>query len=183
MGVGEEQGPILQEQSYSALNDSTWTELLRYITEEKCNPFVGPEAHSRWIPTDEHIAVKWAESFGYPFQDSFQLTSSITIFGNTECRSFIPKKTTQHYSQRNKSARFFLPEYQNTVYATLADLNLPIYVTTNYDHFMEVLWRARVGILLVSFVDGIAILISTLDVQGLILCLIPKVTNQRFQIH
>ena len=29
------------------------------------------------------------------------------------------------------------PEYKNTVYAVLADLNLPIYITTNYDHLME----------------------------------------------
>ena len=32
---------------------------------------------------------------------------------------------------------FSAPEYENTVYAVLADLNLPIYVTTNYDHLME----------------------------------------------
>ena len=36
-----------------------------------------------------------------------------------------------------ESPDFSLPQYDNTPYAVLADLDLPIYLTTNYDHLME----------------------------------------------
>ena len=50
---------------------------------------------------------------------------------------YTQKNYSALFSKKRKVPDFSLPEYQNTVYAMLADLNLPIYVTTNYDHFME----------------------------------------------
>ena len=47
------------------------------------------------------------------------------------------QKILSHYLRKIKPPGFSLPEYQNTIYAVLADLDLPIYITTNYDHFME----------------------------------------------
>jgi len=38
---------------------------------------------------------------------------------------------------------FRLAEFRNTPPAVLADLNLPIYITTNYDHFIEEALKSR----------------------------------------
>jgi SIR2-like domain len=38
---------------------------------------------------------------------------------------------------------FYLDEYRNTPPAGLADLNLPIYITTNYDYFIEEALKAK----------------------------------------
>jgi TIR domain/SIR2-like domain len=139
MGAGSSQNSMLQDASHSELDDSTWTELLRYIIEGKCNTFVGPEAHVRWIPTDEHLAVKWSGTFGYPFQDSFRLpvVAQFLAIRNQNRDPMYPKKLLSKILQQIKTPDFALPEYENSVYAILADLNLPIYLTTNYDHFME----------------------------------------------
>ena len=36
-----------------------------------------------------------------------------------------------------EAPNFDLPEYENSPYAILAELPFPIYITTNYDNFME----------------------------------------------
>lgn len=120
------------------------TELLRFIYERICVPFVGPEAHDRWIPTNRSIAMKWAEEHSYPFQDTYELPQVAQYLAITKNDETYPKK---YLSKILKSIfptpDFSAPEYQNTVYAVLADLNLPIYVTTNYDHLLEEALRSR----------------------------------------
>ena len=56
------------------------------------------------------------------------------------------------YIQKGKLSKYInnisLPDFTNiehshTIYGILADLNLPIYITTNYDHIMEEVLRSR----------------------------------------
>jgi hypothetical protein len=114
-----------------------WTELLRYIYEKRCSPFIGSEAHVRWIPSNRNIAIKWAEEYGYPFEDLYQLPQVAQYIAITMNDDMFPKKYLSKTLKSIKPPDFSLPEYENTVYAVLADLNLPIYITTNYDHLME----------------------------------------------
>jgi hypothetical protein len=114
-----------------------WNELLNYIYEKKCCPFVGPDAHTRWIPANKNIAIKWAEEHGYPFQDRHQLPQVAQYMAITKGDNMYPKKYLCKILRSVSPPDFAAPEYKNTVYAVLADLNLPIYITTNYDHLME----------------------------------------------
>lgn len=45
--------------------------------------------------------------------------------------------------KRVQIPNFYLGGFRNTPPAVLADLNLPIYITTNYDHFMEEALKSR----------------------------------------
>lgn len=45
--------------------------------------------------------------------------------------------------KRIKPPDFCLEEFKNTPYAGLSDLHLPVYITTNYDHFMEEALKSR----------------------------------------
>jgi hypothetical protein len=126
---------INQESSIYQFDE--WNELLHYIYEKKCTPLVGPEAHIRWIPSNKNIAIKWAEEHGYPFDDRNELPQVAQYMAITRDDYMYPKKYLSKILRSISTPDFSSPEYKNTVYAVLADLNLPIYVTTNYDHLME----------------------------------------------
>ena len=125
------------ERESSLYQYDEWTELLRYINEKKCSPFIGPEAHARWIPNNSNIAIKWAEEHGYPFEDKRELPQVAQYLAITKADEMYPKKYLSKILKSIAIPNFSLPEYENTVYSVLADLNLPIYITTNYDHLME----------------------------------------------
>jgi hypothetical protein len=114
-----------------------WEELLRHIYDRKCCPFIGPEASNRWIPRSDDIAIKLAEEHGYPFDDANQLPQVAQYLAITQDDEMYPKKYLANILRAIPAPNFSLPEYENTIYAVLGDLNLPIYVTTNYDHLME----------------------------------------------
>jgi hypothetical protein len=120
-----------------------WDEILRYIHEKKCCPFIGPEANIRWIPTNSSIAIKWAEEHGYPFEDLKQLPQVAQYLAIIKDNDMYPKKYLGKILSTVQVPDFSLSEYENTLYAVLADLNLPIYITTNYDHLMEEALKSR----------------------------------------
>jgi hypothetical protein len=120
-----------------------WDQLLRYIIRKKCCPFIGPEANIRWIPNNSNIAIKWAEEHGYPFEDLNQLPQVAQYLAIIKNNEMYPKKYLGKILETIQTPDFFLPEYENTIYAVLADLNLPIYITTNYDHLMEEALKSR----------------------------------------
>ena len=126
-----------RNQESSIYQFDEWNELLRYIYEKKCTPLVGPEAHIRWIPSNRNVAIKWAEEYGYPFDDRYELPQVAQYMAITSNNDMYPKKYLSKILRSIPPPDFSLPEYKNTVYAILADLNLPIYITTNYDHLME----------------------------------------------
>jgi hypothetical protein len=122
-------------------SETIWKILLYDITSNppRCIPFIGPGASERWIQLDA-IVKEWAETYKYPYtlEDSFQLPRVSQFLAIKEGDESVPKKLLS-IGIRDFDSRtmFSAPEYKNTVYAVLADLNLPIYVTTNYDHLME----------------------------------------------
>jgi hypothetical protein len=142
MGIEDSKLRISNQESLVYQYDE-WTELLRYIYEKRCSPFIGPEAHVRWIPSNRNIAIKWAEEYGYPFEDLYQLPQVAQYVGITMNDDMIPKKNLSKILRSINPPDFYLPEYENTVYAVLADFNLPIYITTNYDHLMEEALKSR----------------------------------------
>jgi hypothetical protein len=127
------------EQKTHSWSETAWEILLYDIADKRCIPFVGPGASERWVQLDA-TAKEWAEKFQYPYplEDSSQLPRVSQFLAIREGDESTPKKLLSRRIKDLKSRPMFsAPEYENTVYAVLADLNLPIYVTTNYDHLME----------------------------------------------
>jgi hypothetical protein len=120
-----------------------WNELLLDISEKNCIPYIGPEANIRWIPTNRKIAIKWAEEHEYPFQDGYELPQVAQFMAIKKSEPLYPKKYLSRILRSIHSPNFSAPEYENTIYTVLADLHLPIYVTTNYDHLMELVLIAK----------------------------------------
>ena len=119
-------------------------QLLRRIKEQSCIPFVGPEVCQPWIPLGREIASKWAEQNGYPLEDSYQL-SRVAQFLTITYDKTSPRELLKSELKKIIPPDFRLGEFRNTPLAVLADLNLPIYITTNYDHFIEEAIKSKGG--------------------------------------
>ena len=142
-----------------SLKPETWNNLLQVIKEKKCTPIIGPEAYEEWLPRSRDLAQRWSKDFKYPFdfqdfelfyqkvkttynyplEDSHQLAqvAQYLAIENEFQDELYPKNILSQEIKNIEPPDFSLDENRNTPYAVLADLNLPIYITTNYDYFME----------------------------------------------
>lgn len=114
-----------------------WEDLLYDIQEKKCIPFIGPGASAKWTQLDD-IARDWAEKIQFPYSlEHFSQLPLVAQFLAIREGDEVPKKRLSRHLKNRPIPDFSAPEHENSVYAVLADLHLPIYITTNYDHLME----------------------------------------------
>ncbi|MBV8275202.1 MAG: SIR2 family protein [Verrucomicrobia bacterium] len=117
-----------------------WNILLERIERGNCTPFVGAETNLGNIPPRSQIAKELADEFHYPLQDSDNL-ARVTQFIVTTRDERVPRdKIADRYEQTPP------PDFDSTeeLHRVLAQLPLPVYVTTDYDNYMfEALKRAR----------------------------------------
>jgi hypothetical protein len=124
--------------SVATFSDEQWEGLLREIDQGECIPFIGPEAYDPWIPPSVERARKWAEANNYPLEDSHVLAKVAQYLAiNNPNKDLYPKTVLSQELRKVRTPNFASKEYENTPYAVLADLPFSIYITTNYDYFME----------------------------------------------
>ena len=117
-------------------------QLLKKIKEKKVIPFVGPEVCQPWIPLGNDTASKWAIENNYPLEDSYQL-SRVAQFLTIQYDSTVTKDKLKSELESISPPDFSIETLRDEPLAVLADLNLPIYITTNYDHFLEAALRKK----------------------------------------
>ena len=119
-----------------------WEEILNSIYEQKCTPFIGAGACSDWIPLASEVSSQMAAKYEYPLDDIKELdrvSQYVAIVKN----DMVPKTYIVRWLKEIKPPDFSKLKYRDTPHAVLADLNLPLYITTNYDEFMEQAIRCR----------------------------------------
>ncbi len=114
------------------LRERDWRLLLRRIEQGKCTPFIGAGACYGTLPLGAEIAREWAAEHGYPMADSEDLVK-VAQFLAVENDGIFPKELIL---ERLKACG--TPDFSNRTepHALLADLPLPVYLTTNYDDFL-----------------------------------------------
>lgn len=118
----------------SSLTDSEWNTLLTMISMRRCTPFIGAGACIPTIPDGNFMAMTWAKEHRYPLNDVDNL-SRVAHYMAVNSNDVIPKEKLLE--------RWFgngvMPDFADAdePHAVLASLNLPIYMTTNYDNFMH----------------------------------------------
>ncbi|HEY7572906.1 MAG TPA: TIR domain-containing protein, partial [Nitrososphaeraceae archaeon] len=122
-----------------------WKKLLYSIRERKCTPFIGSEVCQPWIPLGKEVASRWAEENEYPLQNSYDLSQVAQFLAIKYGDESSPKEDLTREINKIQVPDFRLGEFRNAPLAVLADLNLPIYITTNYDHFVEKALETRGG--------------------------------------
>jgi hypothetical protein len=125
-----------------SLNDYQWDDLLNNLYKKKCCPFIGAGASAEWLPLASNLSKELAEKYDYPLEDIYNL-SRVAQFLEIENDHMFPKNLLSQEIKKIKPPDFALEENRNAIHSLLADLNLPIYVTTNYDHFMEAALESR----------------------------------------
>jgi hypothetical protein len=118
------------------LNEVDWMALLDAINNNQCTPFIGPEVCKPYLPTDKDIAKEWSESYSYPLDDSSQLSRVAQYL--TITKKSLPKINLRDILELRNLPNFNSSEHKDSPYGILARLNLPIYITTNYDKLMEI---------------------------------------------
>jgi hypothetical protein len=112
--------------------DADWEGLLYAIEYKQCTPVLGAGACAGVLPLGRDIATSWAAQYDYPFQDTENLprvAQYVAIQGGPNTPKFRLKK---------EFATYGFPDFNdpNEPHRLVADLRLPVYVTTNYDDFI-----------------------------------------------
>jgi hypothetical protein len=123
---------VEKEQSLD-LREKDWDLLIRAIKAQRCTPFLGAGACHGVLPLGGDIARQWAAAHDYPFEDSSNLIK-VAQFMAVEFYPMFPKdEVVRLFEELNASPDF---SEENEPHRVLADLPLPVYLTTNYDDFM-----------------------------------------------
>jgi SIR2-like domain len=115
-------------------DEHAWEQTLDMIGFSECTPFVGAGASAGLVPLASDLALRLAEKYGFPFEDTRDL-ARVTQF------AAVREGSRQYVKQRfahDTFARVSSPDYraQDEPHGMLARLPLRIYITTNYDDFM-----------------------------------------------
>lgn len=123
----------------NTLSDRDWENLLRRIRDKKCTPFIGAGACVGTLPMGSEIAREWADKHKYPLIDKENL-ARVAQYLAVDQDDMMPKENIQRIFRKIDPPDFTKPD---NPHALLADLNLPIYITTNYDSFMYLALKSR----------------------------------------
>jgi hypothetical protein len=123
--------------------DINWDILLDRIKQKNCTPFLGAGACAEVLPVGSVVAQTWAEKYGYPLDDSHDLIKVAQYIAVTQDPMWPKEAIIKEFENRVQTCGS--PDFSNPLqpHALLADLALPVYLTTNYDDFMEQALRSR----------------------------------------
>jgi hypothetical protein len=114
------------------LPEPYWELLLDRIKDGECTPFLGAGVCWGVLPLGSEIANQWAEAEEYPLDDCSDL-ARVAQFLAIKYDAIRPKRELIKQFRKVKPPDFTDP---NEPHRVLADLPLPIYITTNYDDFL-----------------------------------------------
>jgi hypothetical protein len=120
-----------------------WEDILWDMGRKNCTPIIGEGASAPFMPPGREIASRWANKYGYPLEDSYQLSRVAQFLAIEEGDESAPKKALWKEIGTSKPPDFSTKELKAAPYSVLADLNLPIYITTNYDLLIEAALEAK----------------------------------------
>jgi hypothetical protein len=112
-------------------SSDSWQQLLKTISYGICTPFLGAGACHGVLPLGAEIALGWAKEHDYPFEDSHNLPR-VSQFYAVQKGSLRPRLELRDRFE-GRYPDFANPDEPHRV---VAELGLPIYITTNYDDIL-----------------------------------------------
>jgi hypothetical protein len=109
-----------------------WDRLLKRIRDKRCTPFVGAGTSASFFPVGAQIAREWAAATDYPLPDDTDLARVAQYLAVTEDPMWPKEQICERLSNVPVPAAIS-PDEPHQV---LAALDLPIYITTNYEGLM-----------------------------------------------
>jgi hypothetical protein len=121
------------------LKDRTWEILLKRIEHGCCTPFLGAGASFPTLPLGSTIAAAWAQKYNYPGDNPKSLVE-VAQYLALQFDPIYPKEKILEELDGLAPPDFNLADEPHGL---LADLPLPLYLTTNYDDFMVLALKSR----------------------------------------
>jgi len=118
-----------------SFTETDWNHLISQIKNKRCTPFIGAGASFPWLPLGSQIAQDWAQQYEYPLDDNGELDKVSQFVGILNDDEMFPKMELCNIITGVVPPDF--TKYKDSPYAILSKINFPIYITTNYDKFME----------------------------------------------
>jgi len=117
----------------NTLKDRDWEILLGRISNKKCTPFLGSGACFGILPTGREFAHELAQKYKYPLDGGDDLARIAQFLAVEYEDGIFPKDQIVKRFEKVGPPNF---DESDEPHSVLADLPLPIYITTNYDDFM-----------------------------------------------
>jgi hypothetical protein len=123
-------------------NDGDWEGLLLSIRHRRCTPFLGAGACAGTLPLGQEIAARWAHEYDYPFEDRTNLVR-VAQYVADHRGPRVPK-----FKIIDMLSECGMPDFRDSyqIHRVVADLPLPVYITTNYDDFMREAFKYSVPV-------------------------------------
>jgi hypothetical protein len=118
------------------LDETVWATLIDSVIEGKCTPFLGAGVAWPHLPTGKELATALADEYHYPLPDPTNLPRVAQYIATVYDPPFAKRRVRDHIAARRDQFRESSDDQFPRNYRILADLNLPIYITTNYDDFL-----------------------------------------------
>jgi SIR2-like domain len=118
--------------SHGFLNED-WEYLFYYIDHKTATPFLGAGISRDRIGSGKELSEILAKEFDYPFDDTSNLAKVAQFAVIKKKDNFRVRKFVADYIKNKELPDFSNPSEPHNI---LAKLDLPIYITTNYDHLM-----------------------------------------------
>lgn len=115
-------------------DEKIWEQTIYLIKKKKCTPFIGAGASADALPLASVLAAGMAAKYNYPFDDRGNLARVTQYAAVSEQNVPILKDQLVDAMFGGVQTPDFYARDQP--HAMLAELELPIYITTNYDDFM-----------------------------------------------
>jgi len=114
------------------MDERDWEILLSRIRSEKCTPFLGAGASAHILPNGAALADRWADEVGYPLQERGDLAQVAQYMAITR-DSLFPKELVSKICTDVDPVGALQPD---DCYDIISGIDLPIYITTNYDDLL-----------------------------------------------
>jgi hypothetical protein len=123
----------------TGMSDGEWDVLLSRILNKRCTPFLGAGASAHVLPTGPKLANQWAKEYKYLLSQRDDLAQVAQYMAVTRDGPF-PKDLVSEMCKKVHPAEALQP---GDAYDIIAGLNLPMYITTNYDDLLMHALRNR----------------------------------------
>ncbi len=153
-------------QIVSREGEDFWSALLESITYGECTPFLGPGVTEGLLPTNRELAHELAREHGYPLGDCDRLPQVAQYVATRKKRKLLRLEVVRRLCHGflrqigRRPAAAGRPALSKTlaevgwdgiggelagreIHRQLAELDLPLYLTTNFDNLMTLALEAR----------------------------------------
>ncbi|TWF76903.1 SIR2-like protein [Pseudonocardia hierapolitana] len=132
--IAQDDGGIPHELS---LRDETWETLVDSVLGGECTPFLGAGVAAPYLPRGSELAADLAKEFNYPLDDDTNLARVTQYIASLRQPSFVKRRVCKRLAEAQRQAVEALEGGPPPNHLMLAQLRLPVYVTTNYDDYLE----------------------------------------------